>query len=318
MKQMKHFCSTSTLALSLAAALVVPAAFAQNESADTVATTVVTVLPKANEAVPTIPQSAIGVKVNGKSVQPTTWQPYGQGEVQLVMLIDNSARTSLGRNLDDMETFIKNLPPNVSVGVAYMQNGAAMFTAPFTKDHAAAAKTIHLPGGSPGSNASPYFCLEDLAKRWPAARSEARREVLMVTDGVDEYNLRYDPEDPYVQAAMSEANRAGLVVFSIYFRDQGRLSRSGYETNAGQNYLFEVADATGGNVYYEGLSNPVSFSPFLTDLARRLENQYELGLPVTPVKKASFADLKIKADIGAIKLRAANRVAVGAAGSANQ
>ena len=305
-------------ALGLAALCSAPALLAQNEGGPAAASTVVTVLPKSGDAVAPVPQSALQVKVDGKTVQPLTWHPYGQGEVQLVLLIDDSARTSFGRNLDDLANFANSLPPNVSLGVAYMQNGAAVFAGPLSKDHASVAKTLHLPGGAPGSNASPYFCLQDLARRWPAPPSAARREVLMITDGVDEYNLRYDPEDPYVRAALDAANRAGLVIFSIYYRDQGRLSRSFYETDAGQNYLTQVADATGGNLYYEGTINPVSFTPFLTDLTRRLQNQYELGVPVRPEKKVSYADLKLKSDVGSIKLRAANRIAVGATGSVQQ
>ena len=312
---MKRFTAAASLSLGLAATLCATSSFAQDESASPSATTIVTVLPKKGDAVAAIPASSLEVKVDGKKITPTQWRPYGQGQVQLVLLIDDSARTSFGRNLDDLSQFIQGLPPNVVVGIAYMQNGAAVFSGPMSNNHAEIAKMIHLPGGSPGSNASPYFCLQDLAKRWPAPPSAARREVLMITDGVDEYNLRYDPEDPYVLAAINASNRAGLVLFSIYYRDQGRLSRNFYETNAGQNYLFQVADATGGNVYYEGLTNPVSFQPFLGDLTRRLENQYELGVPVTPSKKAGFDDLRVKTDNGAVKLRAANRVVVPAAGA---
>ena len=309
-------CRNTTLGLGLAALLSPACVFAQAENGQPAADTIVTVMPKSGDAVAPVPQTSLEVKVDGKKIQPLTWHPYGEGEVQLVMLIDDSARTSFGRNLDDLAKFVQGLPPNVAVAIAYMQNGASVFAGPFSKDHAAVAKTLHLPGGSPGSNASPYFCLQDLAKRWPAQPSASRREVLMITDGVDEYNLRYDPEDPYVRAAIDASNRAGLVIFSIYYRDQGRLSRNFYETNAGQNYLFQVADATGGNVYYEGLTNPVSFSPFLSDLTRRLENQYELAVPVKPEKKRGFADLKVKTDVGAVKLKAANRVAVAAAGAA--
>ena len=307
---MKLFKVAASLSLGLAALLAtITPASAQDEGGVS-ATTIVTVLPKKGDEVVPVPESSLEVKVNGKKVTPTAWQPYGQGEVQLVLLIDDSARSSFGRNLDDLSQFIQGLPPNVAVGVAYMQNGAAIFGGPISTDHAAEARLVHLPGGSPGSNASPYFCLQDLAKRWPAPLSAARREVLMITDGVDEYNLRYDPEDPYVLAAINAANRAGLVLYSIYYRDQGRLSRNFYETNAGQNYLFEVADATGGNVYYEGLINPVSFQPFLADLTRRLQNQYELGVPVTPEKKPNFDDLKIKTNVGGVSVRAANRVVV--------
>ncbi len=315
---MNRLKSSAALGLALSALIAAPLMHAQTEGAAPTANSVVTILPKSGDAVAPIPETSLEVKVDGKRVAPAAWQPYGQGEVQLVMLIDDSARTSFGRNLDDLSSFVNGLPPNVSVGVAYMQNGAASFSGPLSKDHAGVAKTIHLPGGSPGSNASPYFCLQDLAKRWPAGPSSARREVLMITDGVDEYNLRYDPEDPYVQSAINDANRAGLVIFSIYYRDQGRFSRSFYETNAGQNYLTQVADATGGNLYYEGLTNPVSFTPFLSDLNKRLQNQYELGVPVKEQKKLSFADLKVKSDVGSIKVRAANRVVVAPEGSVAQ
>ncbi len=305
-------------ALAFAAFLSFPNAPAQSEGVQLSAQTIVTVLPKNGDNAPALPASALQVKVDGKVVQPLGWHPYGHGDVQLVLLIDNSLRTSFGRNLEDLGKFVQGLPPNVSVGIAYMQNGAAVFTAPLSPDHAAAAKAIRLPAGSPGSNASPYFCLQDLAKRWPASPSAARREVIMITDGVDPYAARYDPENPYIQTALDAANRAGLVVFPIYYRDQGRLSSSTYETGAGQNYLTQVADATGGNLYYEGLSNPVSFDPFLADVTRRLENQYELGVPVKAEKKASFADLKLKSDNGAVKLRAAGRVAVAAEGAGPQ
>jgi hypothetical protein len=301
---------TGLATLAIAALLAAPTLQAQVAGGEVQSGTIVTVVPKKGDAVPPIPVSALQVKVDGKKITPTNWQAYGSTPVELVLLIDGAARSSFGRNLDDLATFIEQLPPNVAIGIAYMQNGVSRFEGPFTRDHAAATKLLHLPGGSPGSNASPYFCLQDLAKNWPAPATGARREVLMITDGVDEYNLRYDPDDPYVRSAIDSANQAGMVVFSIYYRDQGRLSGSFYETNAGQNYLFQVADATGGNVYYEGLSNPVTFVPFLTDLTKRLENQYELAVPVKPEKKISYADLKVKTDIGSIKLSVANRVVV--------
>ncbi len=307
---MKLFSNLGIAALGMAAVFGSSCARAQNENIPQSAQTVVTVLPKHGEAIAAIPAGSLKVEVNGKTVQPVIWQPYGQGQVQLVLLIDNSARTSFGTNLEDLAKFIQSLPPNVSMAIAYMQNGAAVFAGPLSKDHAAVAKTLRLPSGFPGSSASPYFCLQDLAKRWPAPASAARREVLMITDGVDPYNVRYNPEDPYLGAAIDAANRADLVVFSIYFRNRGRLSSTFYETNAGQNYLTQVADATGGNLYYEGLTNPVSFTPFLSDLSRRLENQYELAVPAKPEKKETYATLKLKTDVGGVNLRAANRIAV--------
>ena len=99
----------------------------------------------------------------------------------------------------------------------------------------------------------------------------------MVTDGVDRYSGgRFDPEDPYVQAAISDAQKAGVIVYSIYYRGAGRFDRNWLVTDGGQNYLTQVSDSTGGKVYLEGFGNPVSFAPFLSDIQRKLQNQYEL------------------------------------------
>jgi hypothetical protein len=215
--------------------------------------------------------------------------------------------------LSELAKFIQALPPTTLVGVAYMQNGRAAFEQNLTPDHALAAKAIRLTNGVPGGNASPYFCLSDLAKHWPSEDAKNRREVLMVTDGVDRYNLRYDPDDPYLQASITDSQKAGIIVYSIYFRDTGRLDRSGYETNAGQNLLTQVTDATGGKLYWQGLSNPVSFQPFLADLSKRLENQYELGFTARARSKPDLVQLKLKTDVSHVNVDAPQRVPIGAA-----
>ena len=105
----------------------------------------------------------------------------------------------------------------------------------------------------------------------------------MITDGVDYYNPRYDPEDPYMQAAITDSVRSGLVVYSMYWQNQGRFDRTGYATNAGQNLLQQVTQATGGISYWQGYGNPVPFQPYFKDLDRRLANQYEVGF-TAPLK----------------------------------
>lgn len=274
--------------------------------------TVVTIAPKSGEA-PPIQQTDIKVWADGKETSITGWQPlHGESAgLELVVLIDNSARSSLGSQLGDLSKFIQNLPPGVKVGVAYMQTGSAIFEQNLTADHLAASKAVRLTSGTPGSNASPYFCLSDLAKRWPSRDARSRREVLMVTDGVDRYNLRYDPDNPYLQAAISDAQKAGILVYSIYFRDVGRIDRTQYETNAGQNLLTQLSQATGGKLYLQGMGNPVSFLPFLEDLSRQFENQYELGFLAKPKGKQQLVQLKIKTSRGHMEVNAPERVPVG-------
>jgi hypothetical protein len=239
-----------------------------------------------------------------------------QSPVEFVLLIDGAAHTSLGREWDEIEHFVQNLQPNVKVAIAYMENGRAVLTGPLTADHAKALDGLHLPAGVPGYAASPYFCLSNLAKSWPSTDTSARREVLMITDGVDTYERRYDPDDPYVHSAIDDSVKAGLVVYSIYWLSNGRADRSSYENDAGQNLLLQVDESTGGTSYWEGTGNPVTLTPYFEDLSRRWNNQYELSFTAPLKGKATVATMKVKTTAPDVKVDAPQQVLIAPAGSA--
>jgi hypothetical protein len=289
------------------------AALSQNEGQGQ-GTAVVTVLPKDSHAsAPNISEQTIRVEVNGKQSQITNWQPLRGTEspVEVVLLIDSGARTSLGREFDDIRQFIQSLPPNAKISLASMQNGRTILAGPFSADHAKAVQMLRLPAGIPGESASPYFCLSDLAKRWPSNDPAARRDVILITDGVDYYQPHYDPDDPYVQAAIRDSARAHLVVSSIYWRNAGRFDRTEYANYDGQNLLSEVTSATGGNSYWIGVGNPVSLSPYFDDFSRRLNNQYELGFTAPISGKPEMANLKIKINAPDVKVTAPQQTWIG-------
>jgi hypothetical protein len=280
---------------------------------------VVTILSKQHgESPASVSQKDMSIKVNGKESTVTSWAPIRgpEAKLELVILIDSSARNSLGSQFSDIEHFINGLPPNTKAAIAYMINGRAAFVGPLTADHAAVLRALHLPGGSPGSSASPYFCLSDLAKNWPSGDRGARREVVMVTDGVDNYERRFDPEDPYVQAAINDSVRAGLVVYSIYWLNQGLADNTMYANNDGQNLLTQVTEATGGKNLWMGIGNPVSMQPFFEELARRLDNQYELGFSARLDGKPAAETLKVKVAGPGVDVTAPKQVFVDRTGAA--
>jgi hypothetical protein len=118
-----------------------------------------------------------------------------------------------------------------------------------------------------------------------------------------------------VRAAIQDAVRANLVVYSIYWRNAGRVDRSCYENSAGQNLLLEVADATGGNSYWIGTGNPVSLQPYFDDFGRRLNNQYELGFSAPLRGKAEVESLKVKVTAPDVKVTAPQKAWVAPAGT---
>ena len=313
----------SGIALQMAAAVLLLSAMAHSQkgSLEGQGHAIVTVLPAhPAEQDANVTMGQLQVKVAGKEASVTGWTPLkgADSRLELVLLIDGSARASLGEQLSDIANFAKEIPSNAKFAVAYMQGGNAVLASPLSADPAQALRALHLPSGSAGENGSPYFCLSDLSKHWPSQDRGARRAVVMITDGVDEYSQRFDPDDPYVQAAITDSVRAGVVVYSMYWHDQGRASSSGYETGAGQNLMAEVTQATGGNGYWQGDANPISFQPYFEDLRRRLRNQYALRLAAAMLGKAEVETLKLKASAPEAKVTAPQLVFVNRPSEATQ
>ncbi len=293
--------------------LMVPKAFPEHKGFDGRGIALVTVLPARGGDEPAhVSAQDFHLKVDGKPASVTGWTPLqgGYGHVELVLMIDSSARMSLGLQLNDIARFITETPSNTKIAVAYMEGGQAVFASPLSADPAPVLHALHLPAAMAGANGSPYFCLSDLARRWPSADRTARRIVVMITDGVDYFEMRYDPEDPYVQAAIKDSVSAGLIVYAMYWRNQGIADNFQYETNAGQNLMLEVTDATGGKSYWEGMGNPVSFQPYFVDLRSRLRNQYALSFSVKASGNPGVMRLDMKAKVPSAKIFAPHDVLV--------
>jgi hypothetical protein len=271
--------------------------------------TTVTVLPHNKEAGPAnISSRDFAVHVDGRLAQVTNWTQSAQSPLELVLLIDGSARASLGIHLQEIAQFVRALPPNTRVGIAYMMLGKAMFVAPLSTNRAQVLKELRLPIGVPGVESSPYFCLSSLAKHWPSQDTSARREVVMITDGVDRYELQYNGSDPYLQAAIANATRAHLIVYTIFWSSEGWINTTGYEKNAGQNLLLQLTSTTGGESYWFGPGVPVTFTPYFDDMLRRFQNQYELGVSAPLGQKPEMEAMKLKLSAPGSKVIAPKKI----------
>jgi hypothetical protein len=243
---------------------------------------------------------------------------------QVALLIDDGLRTSIGGELNNLKSFITSLPQGTEVFVGFMQNGrvAPANNVPgFTADRAAAAQTLRLPMGLAGASASPYFCLSDFVKNWPSdaenqsgSRSQQpthkARIVLMITNGVDPYNGSTsitNQDSPYVASAITDAQRAGVPVYSIYYSDAG--FRRGRGSFSGQSYLLQVAQETGGTTYYQGTGSPVSLIPFLKQFQNALAETYVATFPVDGNKK--MVSLKLSTKLPKTKINAPSEVRPG-------
>lgn len=270
---------------------------------------VVTVEPHHGSAVPAVNREDVMVYEGKDRDKVTEWIP-AQGDragLELFLLLDDGSNSSLGTQLNDLRKFINAQPASTKIGIAYMQNGMAKIVQELTSDHAAAANALRLPMGVRGANGSPYFSLSDLIKHWP--ESSARREVLMASDGIDLYYGTGDLDDPYVNEAVDNAQRADILVSVIYTPGVGHLGHDYWQTYWGQLYLAQVADRTGGESYYIGFNGPpVAFAPYLDDLTERFSHQYFLTFLAKPPKKSGFQPVKLRTEVPNVDLVSAERV----------
>ena len=271
----------------------------------------VTVEPHKGTNVPVVNREDVLVFEGHDRDKVIDWVPAqgDQAALELFVLLDDGAAETLGTQLDDIRKFIQAQPATTKIGVAYMQNGVARVVQDLTTDHGQAAKALRLPMGMRDANASPYISLSDLIKKWPA--SEARREIVMATDGIDPYYGSGDMQDPYLDAAIDDATRAGVVVSAIYTPGVGHFGHSYWMTYWGQMYLAKLAENTGGEAYYIGFTGPpVAFAPFLDDVAHRLEHQYWLTFLAKPQKKAGWQQVRLRTEVPDVDLISAGRVYV--------
>jgi hypothetical protein len=300
-----------------------------------------------NSAPPRLDMSAVKVTLNKKEVKVTQLVP-ARGDaatLQLFILIDDTLDTSIGNHLQELKDFVKAQPGTTQIGVGYMSNATFQLTQNFTGDHNAAINAIRLPRGGLSTMDSPYLSLISLVKSWP--KQNVRREVLMVTDGID----RLRGERPVVRPGMAPgmapprqgaggapwdipnygpgvyhsmpqisvdassaseiSQRYNVIVYSIYGVGVGRAGRSEWDLQLALGGLTKIADETGGECFSMSTTQLVSFKPYLDRLANYLQNQYFLEFAGIPKGKGGLQRLRIDAEIKNSELLAPDNVWVG-------
>ena len=260
--------------------------------------------------------ASIKLQVNSKVTPLTSLIPVKPAGIQIALLIDDGLSRGSGIQLNDLKAFANSLPPGVELLVGYMANGTIQVASPFTTEHESAAAAIRMPMGMRGESASPYFCLSDFVKQWGEGQGHPAkaRFAMMITNGTDPYNgstALANENSPYVDAAIADSQRAGVAVYSIYYRDAG--IRGDSASMSGQGYLGKVADETGADSYYEGSGSPISLAPFLNQFLHAISQTYIATFNVDPMAggREHLLRLKMSTSTSKLKLRVPSEVRPG-------
>jgi hypothetical protein len=297
------------LSLTFVTLLTVQAASAaapQAGTQDVPVTTLVTVLGPNYTAPPALGKSDVVVHTGNRREDVVAWDA-AQGEkstLELAIVIDDLA--NINSQLDDLRKFIGAQSKGTSVGLFYASNGVTQAIAPFSADHDAVAKKVRITTGFPGASTSIYLSLMDVMKKFPA--DSARHEILVIADGIDRF--RGDPDSPDVAQTIEQAQKAGIMIHTLYARGGGREGRNLFRVNYGQSNLAQMADETGGESFFQGLDTPIAFTPFLEQLDMVLHNQYFLTFttPRSTKKKGELRSFRVSTEQHNVEIAHAREV----------
>ncbi len=263
----------------------------------------VTVLGHNFSAPPAISREDVRVFEGRDQLTIAEWTPARdkQAGLDFALVIDETSNANLGLQLNDLGDFIREMPASARVGVFYSSNGGVQVASDFTPDHAAAAKALRMPLGTGGAFSSPYLALMDLFKRWPETGN--RREILLVSSGIDRFRGDY-PSSPDVQSTIEQAQRAGIMIHTIYASGVGREARNLFRINYAQGNLAQIADGTGGEAFFQGSYTPIDYAPYLKELQMVLNNQYLLTFLAKPGKKAELQRFHVNTEVPGVELSA--------------
>jgi VWFA-related protein len=219
----------------------------------------------------------------------------------LTLLIQDDLVSSVGLEIDGLAKFIRRLPQGTLVQIGYLRAGSLQLRQKFTTDLERAAKALRIPVGSASAAPyNPYVQIYEALKRYGGVPLGTRRAVLVVSDGLD-LSRGFDSSSPGqstdLERAVSEAQRRSVAIYGIYAPTVGSGGNTTLVGNA-QGSLARLTQETGGKAFFQGSGAPVSFDPFLRQVADRLSRQFALTYLSTHANKG-FHRIKIDAEADA-------------------
>jgi VWFA-related protein len=230
------------------------------------------------------------VREDGEEQKILSIRAYGtETPISVAILIQDDVVTSIGNEIKPLGEFIRRLPRGSRVMVGYIRSGSLQLRQRFTADLERAAESLRSPIGSASAAPyNPYIEIIEALKRFEAM-PKGRRALLVVSDGLD-ISHGLDSSSPSqsidLERAIKEAQRQGVAVYSFYAPSVTSATLNNQMLIAnGQGSLKLLADETGGRAFYQGSGAPVSFDPFLKELAETFTRQIALTYLSTHPKK---------------------------------
>ena len=223
--------------------------------------------------------------------------------ITLAVLIQEDLVPSVGNEIKSLAEFITGLPKGSRVMVGYLRTGSLQTKQKFTMDLDKAAKSLRPPNGFASSGPyNPYVEVIEALRKFDA-QPLGRRAILLVSDGLD-ISRGVDSSAPTqsidLQRAVNESQKRGVAIYGFYAPTAAAQVNPLLAANA-QSSLLRLSNETGGHAFFQGTGVPVSFEPFIRELAVSLEKQVALTFLSTHLNKG-FHRIEVKSVTPGVKV----------------
>ena len=208
--------------------------------------------------------------------------------LSIAFVIQEDLASTFNLQLRELKEFIRELPKETRVMVAYARAGSVEIRQRFTNDLEKAASSLRIVSGSANfAPRSPYSSVSEVLGRFDGVPA-GRRAILLFSNGVDTsqgMNLASVAQSFDLDQAALKAQRKGVAVYSFFTPTSLSDNADSHLVLAGQGALVKISEETGGRAFSNGTIPPVSYIPFFKDMVLSLNRQFSLTYLSTHMKK---------------------------------
>ncbi|MGB7923153.1 MAG: hypothetical protein WCF57_07905 [Pyrinomonadaceae bacterium] len=243
------------------------------------------------------PVGDITVREDGETQKIISRRGIGASPLTLAVLIQDGVVPSVSSDITRIADFVRHLPRGSRVLVGYIRSGSLQVQQKFTSDLDRAASSMRAPiPFASASSANTYIEIIEGLRRFDS-QPTGRRAILVISDGLDSSSgVSLSPQSLNLERAIKEAQRRSVAVYSFYAPTFNTTS-GGSQLLIGnaQGSLERLSEETGGRAYFQGTGAPVSFEPYLRDLATSLSRQIAVTYLSTHTNKG-YHRIQVKSD----------------------
>lgn len=255
-----------------------------------------TIRVNSDEVVPELQNIDLTVSEDGEPQTILSIRGVGTNSpITLAVLIQDDLVPSVANEIKPLAAFIRGLPKGSRIMIGYLRTGSLQVKQKFTSDLEKAAKALRPPTGFAGTGPyNPYIEVIEALRKFDA-QPLGRRAILLVSDGLD-ISRGVDSSAPTqsidLQRAVNESQRRGVAIYGFYAPTLAAAADRLLAGNA-QSSLLRLSNETGGLAFFQGTGVPVSFDPFIRELAVSLQKQAALTFLSTHLDKG-FHKIEVK------------------------